>query len=434
MTQAHNTAEAASKWQEFESEKEVFPMLRYDTAGDERVRASHKKMDGIIKPVDDPFWNVHAPPNGWNCRCELLQESEAVPTPDDEIPEPDDIPESMRFNPGKQKVLFSPEHPYFQVGPQFEDLMRNNFNLPDPPEFVAPEVKSKLINIDKKVETAKAKLKKVKSAPQRERQIFNDLEVTREEMDNIWSEEEALKGYVDEVAMVRINARQKKLKIKEGDLIDSLATINDDLAEDVFNILKQDVSADFKNLKGDISKLSGARIDKGVKYFKGIIGNKKKIQGKKVMTLQTTDPIGGRAFMSKKYLKPDEKIGTINLSQRDGIDTITHELGHWLEMEDPIYFKKITDFYERRTQKDPFKQLKNIHPKAGYRANEITKEDDFMSAYTGKFYGKKQGGKIIRQDATEITSMWFTEVFKDPAKFIELDEDMFNFVYKSLLE
>jgi len=134
MTQAHNTAEAASKWQEFESEKEVFPMLRYDTAGDERVRASHKKLDGIIKPVDDPFWNVHAPPNGWNCRCELLQESEAVPTPDDEIPEPDDIPESMRFNPGKQKVLFSPEHPYFQVGPQFEDLMKNNFNLPDPPE------------------------------------------------------------------------------------------------------------------------------------------------------------------------------------------------------------------------------------------------------------------------------------------------------------
>ena len=140
MTQAHNTAEAASKWQQFEEEKEVFPMLRYDTAGDERVRESHRKLDGVIKPVDDPFWDTHAVPNGWNCRCEILQESEAVATPDEDIEIPEDIPESMQFNPGKQKVLFSPEHPYFQVGPQFEDLMKDNFNLPEPPKFVAPEV------------------------------------------------------------------------------------------------------------------------------------------------------------------------------------------------------------------------------------------------------------------------------------------------------
>jgi hypothetical protein len=48
MTQAHNTAEAASKWQQFEEEKEFFPYLRYDTAGDERVRSSHKALDGVI--------------------------------------------------------------------------------------------------------------------------------------------------------------------------------------------------------------------------------------------------------------------------------------------------------------------------------------------------------------------------------------------------
>jgi SPP1 gp7 family putative phage head morphogenesis protein len=134
MTQAHNTAEAASKWQQFEAEKDVFPYLRYDTAGDQRVRESHKLLDGIIKPVDDPFWDTHAAPNGWNCRCELLQESEAVPTADEDITLPDDIPESMQFNPGKQKVLFSPEHPYFVVDDQFSELRDNNFNLPDPPE------------------------------------------------------------------------------------------------------------------------------------------------------------------------------------------------------------------------------------------------------------------------------------------------------------
>jgi hypothetical protein len=320
--------------------------------------------------------------------------------------------------------------------------MKDNFNLPEPPKFVVPKVvkpkvkkvATKVIDIDKKVETAKAKLKKVKSAPQREQQIFDELDQTREEMDKIWTEEEAVKGYVDEDAMVKINSRQKKLKIKEGKLIDKLATINDDLAEDVFNILKQNTSADFNSIIGDIPKLNGDRVDKGIAYFKGIVGNKRKIQGKKVMTLQTPDPVGGRAFMSQKYISADEKIGTINLSQRDGIDTITHELGHWLEWEDPAYFKKITDFYAKRTKKDPFRQLKHIHPKRGYKPSEITKEDDFIDAYTGRFYGKRLGSKIVRQDATEITSMWFTEVFKDPAKFIELDEDMFNFVYRSLLE
>lgn len=140
MTQAHNTAEAASKWQQFEEEKEVFPMLRYDTAGDERVRSSHKALDGVIKPVDDPFWDTHAAPNGWNCRCELLQESEAVETPDADIEVPKDIPDSMQFNPGKQKVLFSPEHPYFIVDDQFSELRDNNFGLPEPGKFVVPEV------------------------------------------------------------------------------------------------------------------------------------------------------------------------------------------------------------------------------------------------------------------------------------------------------
>ena len=43
----------------------------YTTAGDERVRATHKPFDGVRYPKDDPFWHFYAPPNGWNCRCGL---------------------------------------------------------------------------------------------------------------------------------------------------------------------------------------------------------------------------------------------------------------------------------------------------------------------------------------------------------------------------
>ena len=131
IAQASNSAQMASKWLEIEEDKEIFPFLRYVTAGDGKVRPDHKTLDGVIKRVDDDFWNTFYPPNGWNCRCTVLQEAEAVETPDADIKTPE-IPDSMKINVGKQKVLFGPEHPYFIVSPQFEELKGNNFNLPIP--------------------------------------------------------------------------------------------------------------------------------------------------------------------------------------------------------------------------------------------------------------------------------------------------------------
>ena len=41
------------------------------------VRPAHLAPDGIIRPVDDPFWNTHSPPAGFRCRCSLISLSEA---------------------------------------------------------------------------------------------------------------------------------------------------------------------------------------------------------------------------------------------------------------------------------------------------------------------------------------------------------------------
>lgn len=118
-------------------------MLRYETAGDERVRASHKALDGVVKPVGSPFWDQNAPLNGWNCRCDLVQvvDDEEEETPDKDIEVPEDIPDYMKINPGKQKIIYSPEHPYFVVDKQFSKLRDNNFNLPDPPKVSDKEIK-----------------------------------------------------------------------------------------------------------------------------------------------------------------------------------------------------------------------------------------------------------------------------------------------------
>lgn len=63
----------AEKWQNIVEDADIFPYLKYKTAGDERVRESHRVLDDIILPVNDPFWNNYYPPNGWNCRCTVEQ-------------------------------------------------------------------------------------------------------------------------------------------------------------------------------------------------------------------------------------------------------------------------------------------------------------------------------------------------------------------------
>jgi SPP1 gp7 family putative phage head morphogenesis protein len=69
------TAHAAGQWERIQRRKERAPWLEYLTVGDERVRESHARWHGLVLPVDDPFWRTHAAPNGWGCRCVMVQRS-----------------------------------------------------------------------------------------------------------------------------------------------------------------------------------------------------------------------------------------------------------------------------------------------------------------------------------------------------------------------
>jgi SPP1 gp7 family putative phage head morphogenesis protein len=139
INHAKGSAQMADKWKQFDEEADLFPFLRYVTAGDERVRGSHKALNGVIKPVNSPFWEENAPLNGWNCRCDLKQVEEAVETPDAEIKKRIDketdgkglqTPDYMKNNPGR--VIFGKEHPYFKVPRAFNKDKANNFGLPAP--------------------------------------------------------------------------------------------------------------------------------------------------------------------------------------------------------------------------------------------------------------------------------------------------------------
>lgn len=115
---------AASQWNRIQTLKQRKPYLIYSTMKDARVRPWHRQWEGICLPVDHPWWATHFPPNGWRCRCLVLQLSQKEMeemglevTPDEALPTgtktftnrmtgevtavPEGIDPGWAYNPGK---------------------------------------------------------------------------------------------------------------------------------------------------------------------------------------------------------------------------------------------------------------------------------------------------------------------------------------------
>lgn len=52
-------------------ESDSHPYIMYRVGSSRKHRDEHLAWDGLILPKDDPFWNTHAPKNGWGCKCYL---------------------------------------------------------------------------------------------------------------------------------------------------------------------------------------------------------------------------------------------------------------------------------------------------------------------------------------------------------------------------
>ena len=74
------TARAAGQWARIQRTKESHPFLIYLLGPSERHRPEHLAWHGLMLPVDDPFWRVAFPPNGFGCRCHVRQVSQREAT------------------------------------------------------------------------------------------------------------------------------------------------------------------------------------------------------------------------------------------------------------------------------------------------------------------------------------------------------------------
>lgn len=116
---ARQSSLSAARWKQFEKDGDRYN-LQYRTAYDDRVRTSHRKLEGITLPPSSKFWNDYYPPNGWNCRCVVVQVRK------DKYPESDEREainlgsqatagkhqEMFKFNPGKEMTTFPAYNAY----------------------------------------------------------------------------------------------------------------------------------------------------------------------------------------------------------------------------------------------------------------------------------------------------------------------------------
>lgn len=106
---------AAERWAGFAENADLYPNLEWRTAGDSDVRPEHDKLDGIILPMNDPFWNAHTPPLDWGCRCEIIQTDEPANQGNEKYKgfEETTTPKGFDFNPGIEHKLFSDTAGYY---------------------------------------------------------------------------------------------------------------------------------------------------------------------------------------------------------------------------------------------------------------------------------------------------------------------------------
>ena len=127
----YQTAKASGqmirKWQTFQDQRAMYPNLTYITVGDDKVREDHRKLEGITRSIDDIFWDLYYPPNGWRDRCGAKNTSNAE-TPSGDIPIIE-VTKGFEHNVGKTLQVFNEKsHPYFTIPKDEKEMVEKNLS------------------------------------------------------------------------------------------------------------------------------------------------------------------------------------------------------------------------------------------------------------------------------------------------------------------
>lgn len=116
---AHRSAQMAARWEASEKNGDRY-LLQYRTQSDSKVRPEHAALHGVTLEKGDGFWDYYLPPNGWGCRCTVVEvlRDQYAKTPHDEAMDlgveatKNDRRNMFRWNSGKKGRTFPDYNPY----------------------------------------------------------------------------------------------------------------------------------------------------------------------------------------------------------------------------------------------------------------------------------------------------------------------------------
>lgn len=128
--QAIAATQMGAKWQQMYADRDSLGMLKFETAGDDRVRDEHARLNDIILPIEDSFWDRYYPPLDWGCRCDVTQQLSSATRSElpGALPE---LKDQFAVNWGKKGILFPENHPYYNVRPEDKESSETLFGLDD---------------------------------------------------------------------------------------------------------------------------------------------------------------------------------------------------------------------------------------------------------------------------------------------------------------
>lgn len=252
-----SSAEMAAKWERFSEDGDRYN-LQYRTANDGKVRPEHAALNGVTLPPSDPFWEEYYPPNGWNCRCTVVQvrKSKYPATPHDEAMAlgeealQRDTKGIFHFNPGKEDKTIPDYNPY-------------------------------TIRRCRDCDVAKGKIKLARFVPENElceacRLIRSCWARTEENAPETFSECETSKGKLRVSSKHGKNEKRENVRVgrylaeKHGYEIDLIANLQNETSADSFNKtlgIEQEYKVNAKPTKSSIDNL----IRKGAKQADDLV-------------------------------------------------------------------------------------------------------------------------------------------------------------------
>lgn len=342
------TAHAEGQWQRIQTVKKALPYLMYDHTPSPYERPEHVAWDGLVLPVDDPWWQRHLPVKAWGCKCRVIQLGERqlkrMGKSVDEAPA-EEWREYTNKRTGETQSVPAGVDPAFHYPPlarkqALQEMLSEKESKLAQQALTTPVAPRQLTTIDDFVSAGKAIVDSLPDAGS-DPLAFQQALLARLQ------------------AEVGISTPCKTASRGDGAKI----------VQEASQLFPDSWTAASDRL-GPLYVKSKANV--------------------RAFNINLPDPpfAGARGRVRDFGIVVMEKGASYMLVRPGIIDTAVHEFGHRLQAALPDLNALFFQMHGRRVAGQPMEHLADLCPSHAYGRMEVTRKDQYVDPYQGKEYGE----------------------------------------------